>query len=32
MSTLIDPDVTKVLGDHEKRISDLERHPLGCIE
>ena len=32
MSNIIDPDISKVISDHEKRISDLERHPLGCIE
>ena len=29
---LIDPSVGQVLADHEKRIRDLERRPLGCIE
>lgn len=29
---LIDPTLGTVLADHEKRIRDLERRPLGCIE
>jgi len=29
---LVDPDLGQVLADHEKRIRDLERRPLGCLE
>lgn len=29
---LIDPGLDDVLQDHEKRIRDLERRPMGCLE
>lgn len=29
---MIDAGLDKVLMDHEKRIRDLERRPLGCLE